>query len=140
MFPKFLIISLLSLFFLVLPVEAKLLPRFAGSTGTSGGSAGFFVSPKLRGDRQALIVYFGNLSRVKSVSYTLMYQGNGSDQGAMGSLDSGNGNSVNRELLFGTCSTNNVCRYHENISGMKLEVTVEQLSGKRTIKRYRIKV
>lgn len=136
---KFLFIFLLSLFFLVLPVEAKLLPRFAGSTGISGGSASFFVSPKLRGDRKALIVYFGNLSKVKSVSYTLMYQGSGSDQGAMGSLDSSGGNSVNRELLFGTCSTS-VCTYHENISGMKLEVTVEQLSGKRTIKRYRIKV
>lgn len=141
MFQKYLFILLFSLFFLIFPVEAKVLPRFSGGSNYSGGSAatGFYVSPKLKADRQALNIYFGNLSKVRSVSYVLTYAGNGSDQGVMGSIDSSNGNTTNRELLFGTCSTN-VCTYHANISNMKLEVTVEQLSGKRTLKRYRIKV
>ena len=135
----FLTLVLLSLF-LVFPVEAKLLPRFSGS-GSAGGSAttGFFVSPKLRGDRMALALYFGNLSKVKSVSYVLTYQGSGSDQGAIGSVDSSSGNAANRELLFGTCSSG-VCTYHSNIVNAKLEITVEQLSGKKTLKRYRIRV
>lgn len=141
MLQKFLVIFLFSLFFLNLPVHAKVLPRFSGGSRTSGGpvASGFYVSPKLRADRQALNIYFGNLSRVKSVSYVLTYTGNGSDQGIMGSIDASNGNTTSRELLFGTCSTS-VCTYHSNISNMKLEVTVEQLSGKRTLKRYRIKV
>ena len=141
MFKNLLFIVFLSLFLLVLPVEAKLLPRFSGSSSYSGTSAttGFFVSPKLRGDRMAVALYFGNLSKVKSVSYVLTYQGSGSDQGAIGSVDSSSGNAANRELLFGTCSSG-VCTYHSNIVNAKLEVTVEQLSGKKTLKRYRIKV
>ena len=138
MFKKFLFISFLSLFFFVLPASAKVLPRFSSVPGSSATSS-FFISPKLRGDRKALNVYFGNLSRVKSVSYVFTYQGNGSEQGVMGSIDPSTGNNANRVLLFGTCSTN-VCTYHSNISNAKLEVTVEQLSGKKTVKRYRVKV
>jgi len=141
MFHKFFFLLIFSLFFLVFPVEAKVLPRFSGGSSNSGRSVatGFYVSPKLRGDRQALYIYFGNLSRIKNVSYVLTYVGNGSDQGVMGSIDSSIGNATNRELLFGTCSTS-VCTYHSNISNMKLEITIEQLSGKKTLKRYRIKV
>ena len=140
MFEKLFLSLLFSLFFFVIPVEAKLLPRFTGAVKYTGGSGtSFAVSPRLRSDRQALNVYFGGLSRVRNVSYVLTYSGNGSDQGVMGSVDASIGNATSRELLFGTCSTS-VCTYHSNISNMKLEVTVEQLSGKRTLKRYRIKV
>jgi len=128
--------------FLVFPVQAKVLPRFVGGVKSGGGSSSsaFVVSPKLRGDKRALSIYFGNLSKVKNVSYVFTYQGNGMDQGAMGSVDASSGNSTTRELLFGTCSTNNVCIYHSNISSARLEVTIEQLSGKKTIKKYRIKI
>ncbi|MFH0773514.1 MAG: hypothetical protein V1922_04350 [bacterium] len=137
---NFLLIAFLSLFFFALSVDAKVLPRFTG-TAKGGGvySSSFVVSPKLRGDRRAVIIYFGGLSKVANVSYVLTYQGNGMDQGAVGSVDSSEGSTASRELLFGTCSTS-VCTYQSNISNAKLEVTVAQLSGKKTLKKYRIKV
>ena len=122
-------------------VEAKLLPRFTNTSKSVGQrivSSGLIVSPKLRFDRQALILTLSNLNKVKSVTYTLMYQTNGVDQGAQGTLDSSSGQSVLRELLFGTCS--DVCRYHSNITNMKLEIITELPSGKQTMRRYRIKV
>ena len=135
---KSLFILLLSLFLFASSVEAKLLPRFSSPARSSGGGGSLVVSPKLRGDRRALNVYFGNLSKAKSVSYILTYRGNDSDQGAMGSVDVASGNTT-RELLFGTCSTS-VCTYHQGISNIRLEVTIELTSGKKIVKRYRVKV
>lgn len=123
-------------------VNAKLLPRFQGGSAvkkTTYVASGLVVSAKLRGDRQALFVYFSNLNKVTSVTYTLMYQTNGKDEGVSGTMDATGGNSTSRELLFGTCSSG-VCRYHQNLSNMKLEVTSTLTSGKQTIKRFRIRV
>ena len=124
-------------------VEAKLLPRFKGSSNNVGKKqavsySGLLISPKIRSDRQALIVTFSNLQKVNNVTYTLTYQTNGEDQGVSGTLDSSSGSSVTRELLFGTCS--DVCRYHSNISNMKLEIVSQLPSGKQTLKRYRIRI
>lgn len=122
-------------------VEAKLLPRFTKTSKNTGQrivSGGLIVSPKLRGDRQALILNLSNLQKVNHVTYTLMYQTNGKDEGVSGSLDSSAGTSATRELLFGTCS--DVCRYHPNITNMKLEIVSDLPNGKQTLKRYRIKV
>lgn len=136
------IILIIFLLSIISPVEAKLLPRFQGGSTvkkTTYVASGLVVSAKLRGDRQALFVYFSNLNKVTSVTYTLMYQTNGKDEGVSGTMDSTGGNSTSRELLFGTCSSG-VCRYHQNLSNMKLEVTSTLTSGKQTIKRFRIKV
>lgn len=121
-------------------VEAKLLPRFTKTSniGQRVVSSGLVVSPKLRGDRQALVLTLSNLQKVKNVTYTLMYQTNGVDQGVGGSLDSSSGSNVTRELLFGTCS--DVCRYHSNITGMKLEIVSKLPNGRQTLRRYRIRV
>ena len=138
------IFSLLLLFFLfrlVVPVEARLLPRFRNTSGGSRKStgSGVIVSPKLSSDRKALNVYFANLNKASEVTYMLSYQTKGKDEGVYGSIDSSVGNSVTRELLFGTCSSG-VCRYHTNITGMKLEVTISLPSGKRALRRYRVRV
>lgn len=123
-------------------VEAKLLPRFTKTGKTAGQrivSSGLVVSPKLRRDRLALIITLSNLQKVNNVTYTLMYQTNGKDEGVSGTIDSSAGSSVTRELLFGTCSAG-VCRYHQNITDMKLEIVSELPNGKQTLKRYRIRV
>ena len=128
-------------FFFTGDVEAKLLPRFAKTSKSVGQqivSSGLIVSPKLRGDRRAIVLTLSNLQKVKNVTYTLMYQTDGVDQGVGGTLDSSSGSSVTRELLFGTCS--DVCRYHSDITNMKLEIISELPNGRQTLKRYRIKV
>ncbi|OGK24415.1 hypothetical protein A2954_02890 [Candidatus Roizmanbacteria bacterium RIFCSPLOWO2_01_FULL_37_12] len=120
-------------------VEAKLLPRFRTvSKKGVGFSSGVVVSPRLRPDRKALNVFFNNLSKAKNITYTLIYQTDGKDEGISGSIDSSSGNSTTRELLFGTCSAG-VCRYHTNLSGMKLEIETTLLNGKKTLKRFKIR-
>lgn len=121
------------------PVEGKLLPRFRRVSNSAGSYAGILVAVRLRPDRRALILTLSNLQVAKSVSYTLTYQGNGTDQGVAGTIDSSLGTSVSRELLFGTCSSG-VCRYHQNIQNMKLEIESDLLNGKKTIRRFRIRV
>lgn len=138
------IVFVLSVNFLILaPLSyGKLLPRFASKAKSAGKSAvvysGVSISPKLRSDRKALTVYFSNLQVARQVTYTLMYQTNGKEEGVSGSISGSVGN-TNRELLFGTCSSG-VCRYHTGITNMRLEILTELTSGKKTLKKYKIKV
>lgn len=138
---KILIFTLLILFGIVGQVEAKLLPRFKQSSNKTGKpvASGLVVSAKLRSDRRAIFVYFANLNKVTSLTYTLMYQTNGKDEGVSGSMDASSGGTAQRELLFGTCSSG-VCRYHENLTNMKLEITSTLPSGKQTIKRFKVRI
>ena len=126
-------------------VEARVLPRFK-STGSSAprsistqASNTVIVQPGFMPGRGGLRVYFGNLQNAKSVSYTLSYETNGKPEGVSGTVSPSDGNSATRELLFGTCSTG-VCTPHQNIKNMKLEVKIALVSGKVSVKRYRIKV
>ena len=141
---KILFIVVLIFIFLINVAEinaAKKLPQSKSSNKTvikKSQGAGISVAPKLRPDRQALLVYFGNLQNAQSVSYMLIYKTNGQEEGAGGSVKPSEGNAT-RELLFGTCSKN-VCRYHPNITNMSFEVTVQLTSGKKLTKRYRIKI
>lgn len=120
----------------------KILPQAKGSgkqvTSARPTGSGITVSPRLRGDRKGLLVSFGNLQNAGSVSYQLIYNTSGQQEGAGGSIAS-SGNAASRELLFGTCSKD-VCRYHINITNMRFEVTYTATSGKKYLKRYRIKV
>lgn len=122
-------------------VEAKVLPRFSqGNTNPirkSAGAKGISVYAKLRSDRKALLVTFSNLQLARAVTYILTYKTDGKDEGVSGSVDT-SGGSASRELLFGTCSSG-VCRYHPNLSNMRLEVVSELTSGKKSVKRFRIK-
>lgn len=132
---------LLILFFFapILSVEAKVLPRFQSSKSIGKSYAsGIGVSARLRTDRRALNVYFSNLQKANSVMYTLIYETNGKQEGASGTIDISSSN-TSRELLFGTCSSGD-CTYHQNITNMKLEILSELTNGKKTMKRFRIKV
>lgn len=124
-------------------VEAKLLPQTKlGSAPASKNISSvqsITVFPRLRTDRQALLVTFGNLQNANTVSYTLQYATNGQQEGAIGTITLTGLRTAERELLFGTCSKN-ICRYHTRISNMKFEVTAELKSGKKVIKRYRVRI
>lgn len=140
-----LLLTMSSLFFFTQNIEAKVLPQATKSTPKQTTSVvnlsgtGISVFPKLRADRRALIVNFANLQNAKSVSYTLTYRTAVQEEGAIGTLNLGGSSNASQELLFGTCSKN-VCRYHTNISNARLEVSYTSKSGKKYIKRFRIKV
>lgn len=101
-------------------------------------SANILISPHLRSDHRALNIYFANLQNASAVSYLLTYKTSVQDEGAIGTLNL-NLPSISVELLFGTCSKN-ICRYHTGVHDAKLEITYTTKSGKKYIKRYRIKV
>jgi hypothetical protein len=124
-------------------VYAKVLPRFAGSStkSTGGGVAysGVGASVRFNGARNGISIYLSNLNKASSVTYMLSYQSNGKDEGAMGTIYVSGENSATRELLFGTCSSG-VCTYHTGITDAKLEITTELTSGKKTLRRFKLKV
>lgn len=121
--------------------QAKLLPRYKKAVQIAPNtiSSGVVIAVSLRGDRQAVNVFFSNLSKAKAVSYTLVYQSQGVDKGVSGSIDLSVGNTTNRELVFGTASAG-VYHYDTGITNAKLEVVTELVSGKKTLRRFRIKV
>ncbi len=130
---------LLSLFIFAKSAEAKVLPQAVKSSPAKNTvGTGINVSPRLRVDKRALIVYFSNLQNAKSVSYALTYNTSTQPEGAIGSLNLGR-SSASQELLFGTCSKN-VCRYHTGVNNARLEVSYTTKSGKKYLKRYKIKV
>lgn len=124
-------------------VSAKTLPRRVSAPGKAvkrANSASFVaVSARLRPDRRALNVYFANLNQAASVTYTLSYQANGNQEGIGGSIDTKGVYSTSRELVFGTASSG-VYRYHSNITGARLEVISVLKSGKKAVKRFKIRV
>lgn len=138
----FVFLSLLFFLFFAQETLAKTLPQAKigkQAVAQKSSGSGIAVSPKLRTDKKALVIYFANLQNAKSVSYTLTYKTNGQEEGAGGSLTLGGEKTATRELLFGTCSKN-VCRYHTNLSDMRVEITYTTTNGKKFLKRYRIKI
>lgn len=93
---------------------------------------------KLRSDRLGVNVNFINLGNVKSITYILIYFGNGVDQGVQGTITPTGEATTTRELLFATCSKN-ICTWHNNIQNMKLTVTTTTKSGSFSTKIYRIR-
>lgn len=130
----------LIIIFSVESIQAKVLPRFQKSAKkTATYSTGPVISAKLRGDHKALNLNISNANKASSISYTLSYKTNGKDEGVAGTIDTAGQSSLSRELLFGTCSSG-VCRYHTGITNAVLEATSTLTSGKRVLKRFRIKV
>lgn len=139
-----LIITLAFLFLLTQQVEAKVLPQAVKSGATTSvvkkpQGTSIVVTPKLRRNKKALVVYFSGLQNAKTVSYLLTYSSNGQAEGARGDLNLKSGSAQTSTLLFGTCSKN-VCRYHTNIKDMSLEIHYTTTAGKKYLKKYKIRV
>lgn len=135
----FLLIIFFSAFIFTQDVQAKVLPQAKKAVGKTSTGTSIGVSPRLRADRRALLVNFSNLQNAKSVSYSLTYKTSVQEEGALGSLNLSGLTNTSSELLFGTCSKN-VCKYHTNISNGKLEVSYTSQTGKKYLKRFKIKV
>ena len=135
------VIILILLAMPAITLAGRVLPRFANpvKSTASRGVVGIYLKPSLRSDHRALNIYISGLSRVRTVSYMLIYKSAGVDKGAGGSIDPSNGDAVNRELLFGTESSG-VYHYDEVITDMKLEVTTEFHTGKKTLKKFKIRI
>jgi len=144
---KYIAFILLFLFYIeAAPTEAvKLLPRFRStapaksspSTSTPSGNSVSTIVRMMSGKR-GITVTFGNVSVANSISYVLSYTTAGKQEGVTGSVNTLSGTTT-RELLFGTCSSG-ACRYDAGITNMTLSITTQYKSGKKTIRRYRIRV
>lgn len=141
MLAKAIIMTLLFFFLIPSTVQAKVLPQAKKSlpAKTGGKFSGITVSPRLRLDRRALLINFGNLQNASQVSYSLTYTTNTQQEGAMGALNLTGSSNQSQELLFGTCSKN-VCRYHTGIKNAKLDISYTLKSGKKYLRKFKIKV
>lgn len=120
----------------VLPQAGKLAPKISSARGI-GSTIG--VSPRLRGDRKALIVSFTNLQNARNVSYLLVYDTAVQQEAAGGGLVLSGKSKDTAELLFGTCSAG-VCRLHTGIKNARLEISYTSINGKKYLKKFKIKV
>lgn len=109
-------------------------PRTGGGVATSIGVSAYV---RFRPDRQAILIDFSNFDNLESGSYQLVYEANGVQQGAGGSIILGD--TSTKTLLFGTCS-GNVCNYHTNITNARLSIISVLKDGTKVLKPYRIKV
>lgn len=103
---------------------------------TTAGSIPAVV--RYRPDRQGILLSFLNFNGIESAAYSFTYNTNGNPQGAGGTITSANNPTVQRELLFGTCSTS-VCTYHYNLTNARLVITAKMISGRTITKTFRIK-
>jgi hypothetical protein len=127
----------------------RVLPQVLESNKTNSGTSkivskntkGVTVAVKLRNDKNAINATFTNLKIAKDISYTFSYKNTDNiEQVAQSSVDPKEKEPVARELLFGTCSTGNVCRYDTGVHDAKFVVTTTLLNGKKVIKTFTIKV
>jgi hypothetical protein len=139
---------LITLLVCVSPTTAsakRLLPQAAeankGTKALSKNTKGVTVLVKFRNDKNAIVATFTNLKIAKDISYTFSYKtGDDIEQVAQSSVDPKEKEPAVRELLFGTCSTGNVCRYDTGIYDAKFVVTTTILNGKKVIKTFNVKV
>lgn len=134
-----------TLLFVLLPMQTvearKVLPMWnvpsAGapiSTGGKPASSVTFIPGRL-----GVNVKIGNPGSASSVNYSLTYFSKGVEQGVDGAIKL-SGTTVTKQLIFGSCSTNNNCRYDSDITDAKLTVTTVLKNGKKIIKPFKLKV
>lgn len=137
---KFIVLFLVSLSLAIFAPHAEAAKprvRATGSKSTSAVTSGYSKA-KLSRSTNSVMVTFVNLTNVSRITYTLSYTANGIEQGAMGSLVP-SGATDSRDLYFGTCS-HGVCTPHRGIQKATLVIETQLKSGKKNIKRYRIKI
>lgn len=134
----FLILGVVCLFAFSTSVEAAK-KRVWGKTivvpTPTGGKLS--VSARFTGWKQYLNVSFRGVSNTKGITYELIYNSNGIDQGAGGGISPTDGN-VSRSLFLGTCS-HGACVAHKNISNVRLRVTYMTTAGQSVVKNYKVK-
>lgn len=116
----------------------KFVPRKKSVRKTTAVGTGIPAVVRYRGDKQGILMSFSNFNGIDSVSYSFTYDTNGTTQGAGGTITANNNPSLQRELLFGTCSSS-VCRYHYNLNNARLTLTGKYTNGRTLTKIYRIK-
>ena len=127
---------------LVVITDPVLAAKVRTRKAKSGGAVtytpkGVGVSVKLRPDHLGLNITFSNFDNIESGTYQLVYNSEGVQQGAGGSVIIGD--SSTKEILFATCSKG-ACRFHENITNMRLSVVSTLKNGQTVLKPFRIRV
>lgn len=119
----------------------KVLPKWRSSagSGTAAKPGRVAVSVKFRSDRRGVVVTLSNLAVASSVNYSLTYFSRGVEQGVDGAVKI-DGGSTAKDLIFGTCSTNGVCRYDTDITDARLTITSTLKNGTRIVKPFKLKV
>lgn len=100
-------------------------------------SKGVKTSVRFRPDRLGVYLTFSNFDNVESVRYELVYETNGVQQAAGGSVMPGD--TETKTLLFASCS-GPVCTFHENVTNARLSVISTLKDGTTVLKPFVLRV
>ncbi|MBI4097133.1 MAG: hypothetical protein HY428_01840 [Candidatus Levybacteria bacterium] len=128
---------LLPLFILAL-VFVYVFPAVAAPKPKKPAAPSIAMTTTFNKPKNTVNAYFGNLKKVKKVTYTLMYDANGIGQGVEGSFVPGKKKAISKSFYLGTCS-GRVCTKHRNINDIRLEVVTKFTNGKSSKKVIRVK-
>jgi len=112
-------------------------PKKGSSSRVNYSSKGVRARVRFRSDRRGLLINFSGFDNLKSVSYELLYNGNGLSQGVSGMAVIGD--TETKDLYFGTCSSG-ACTPHRNITNARLSIISVLKDGTVVLKPFRIKV
>lgn len=86
------------------------------------------VDLKPRFDKKAVFLKIASFpAQLSTIEYELNYEAKEGPRGVLGTINYKNENSIQREILLGTCSKN-VCRYDEGVT--KVTLTIVFKAGK----------
>jgi hypothetical protein len=125
------------LFSVVTPATAAKKRIWKTTTITSGSTGKFSVSAILTGWKQYLNLSFKGVSSTTGLTYELIYDGNGTQQGVYSTIKPSEGN-VTKSIFFGTCS-HGACTAHKNIGNIHLTITYQTTDGQSVTKKYKVK-
>ncbi len=80
-------------------------------------------------DINHIVISVTNITKFTSLTYQLTYETNSFPQGVIGKVDLSGGNSFEREILLGTCSTDNACVYHTGAKNFQLGVQLTDVNN-----------
>jgi hypothetical protein len=99
--------------------------------GTPGGKnlsqtqpANSTITLTLNSDHTQASFALENISDFTSLSYTLTYTSSSGPQGIIGAKNINSPTLTLGNLVLGTCSSGGTCTYHQNITDLRLEVTL----------------
>ncbi|GEM_PF-4834128 len=125
------VIVFLLLLGFVSPVSAATKPKKAVSSS-------LIVSAQYVKSRNYVKLFFADFKGVSKITYTLMYEGNGMEQGVEGGFSVGKRKNYSQNLYLGTCSSG-TCMAKNKIKNIRVQVVTKYTNGKSTTKVYKVK-
>ncbi len=127
--------SILAVFLLLLVFVS---PATAATKPKTVAKSALIVSAQYVKSRNYVKLFFADFKGVSKITYTLMYEGNGMEQGVEGGFTVGKRKNFSQNLYLGTCSSG-TCMAKNKIKNIRVQVVTKYTNGKSSTKTYKVK-